>query len=739
MSKEHLEQLRGVVKTITFRNEDNGWTVAKIEPEKSRKGEIIAVTGFVKMLSEGETVALNGYWINDPKYGRQFKFHSYESVTPSSLEGIKRFLASRLIKGIGPVLAERIVEAFGPDTIRILDEEPWKLNKVPGISPKKCDEVIAGWKKHRNIRDVMVFLQSYDVSSAYASRIYEEYGDATVDLMRDNPYRLIRDIRGIGFIKADQVAMKLGISKESPHRIRAGLLYCMDDGVEKGGNTYLPLERLVEAAARTLDVDAGLVTESLGYLRGHRELIVEEDRVYRADLHASEFEIAKLLSVISSTPRPGGVPEERVIREMVRENEEKRGIDLAPLQRDAVACAGRSKIMVLTGGPGTGKTTTVLGIIDLFRCLKMSALLCAPTGRAAKRLSETTGMEARTIHRLLEFNPHTGKFTKNAGDPLGAHAIIVDEASMIDTPLMTDFLRAVSPYSTLIIVGDVDQLPSIGPGSVLRDIIDSEGVPTVRLTEIFRQAASSRIVLSAHRINTGKMPFTDNEKAGNFFFIRAGEPDKISNTIVDMVTRRLPASYGFDPVQDIQVLSPMHKGETGVMNLNSLLQERLNPHDPSLPEVRQGNRIFRQGDKVMQVRNNYDKGVFNGDIGRIVRIEPARSLLKVRYDDEVEYTFNELDDIVSAYAISVHKSQGSEFKCVVMPVSTQHFIMLKRNLLYTAVTRARELVVLVGDMRALGIAVSNDQVRERFTSLAERMRDELRKPAGAEVFYPPAG
>ncbi len=724
MSKEHMEQIKGVVKTITFHNEENGFTVARIEPDDGRGGVVLTVTGYVKMLTEGETVVLNGYWVEDKKYGRQFRFHSYESVTPSTLEGVKRFLASRFIKGVGPVLAGRIVDMFGKDALRILDEEPWRLAQVPGLSRKTRDAIVAGWTRHRHIRDVMVFLQSYDISSAYASKIYERYGDDTVDVMRDNPYRLIQDIRGIGFIKADQAAIKLGIARDSPHRIRAGLLHTMDECIDKG-HIYVPLARIIEVAAETLGVDADKVGEAIDILKRRKEFTIEEDRVYRSDLYYAEFEIARRLRSIARTPRPGGLPPESDAERMVREIETERKIEFASLQRETIARAARSKLLALTGGPGTGKTTTVLGIIDIFRRLRMSVLLCAPTGRAAKRLTETTGMEAKTIHRLLEFNPHTGKFTKNEGDHLGAHAVIVDEASMIDTPLMTDFLRAVSPYSTLVIVGDVDQLPSIGPGSVLRDIIDSGAVPTVRLTEIFRQAASSRIVLSAHRINTGKMPYTDNAREGNFFFLRVPEPAKIAETIVDMVSRRLPQSYGFNPMNDIQVLSPMHKGETGVMNLNSLLQEKLNPFDPSLPEVRYGHRLFRQGDKVMQVRNNYDKLVFNGDIGRIERIDPQRSVVRVKFDDTVEYRLNELEDLVPAYAISVHKSQGSEFRCVVAPVSTQHYIMLKRNLLYTAVTRARELVALVGDMKALGIAVSNDQVRERFTSLAERLNFEM--------------
>ncbi|MBT4485569.1 MAG: AAA family ATPase, partial [Candidatus Latescibacteria bacterium] len=410
------------------------------------------------------------------------------------------------------------------------------------------------------------------------------------------------------------------------------------------------------------------------------------------------------------------------VEKVVTDIEHRRGISFAPMQREAIIQSATANMMILTGGPGTGKTTTVLGIIDIFRRLKLSVLLCAPTGRAAKRLSETTGMEAKTIHRLLEYNPMNGNFTRNEGSPLGAHAVIMDEASMVDTRLMKDFLRAISPYTILIIVGDVDQLPSIGPGNVLRDMIQAGIIPTVRLTEIFRQAASSKIVRCAHLINSGKMPFADNDHESNFFFIRMTEPSKISSTIVDMVARRLPGRYGFDPVEDIQVLSPMHKGETGVVNLNALLQERLNPFRKSFPEIRYGNWVYREGDRVMQIRNNYDRMVFNGDIGRIEKIIPAMGIIRVCFDEPVEYSVSELDELVPAYAISVHKSQGSEFRCTVMPVTTQHYIMLKRNLLYTAVTRARELAVMVGDTKALAIAVGNDQVSERYTSLEERLK-----------------
>ncbi len=722
MPDENLEKLKGIVKNITFHNEENGFTIAKIEID-GRKSPV-AVTGFIKIIEVGETVVFNGYWVNDPKYGRQFKFQSYESVIPTSLEGIKRFLSSKFIYGIGPVLAERIVEKFGGDTVKILDEKPDRLLRIKGITVKKLEEIVSGWSRHKHIRDIMIFLQTHDISPAYASKIYEKYTDETIDMMRSNPYRLIDDIRGIGFIKADYVATKLGIAKDSYDRVRAGIMYCLNDLIDKG-HIYVPLVQLAETASALLDCDSSRVLDVIRILKKRSEVIANEERVYRTDLFKYESELSQLLKLVATTPCAGQIPRETEVAGMIEKIEKQRDISFAPLQREAMIKASVSNMFVLTGGPGTGKTTMVLGIIDIFMRLKLSVMLCAPTGRAAKRLSETTGREAKTIHRLLEYNPHRGNFTKNQGDPLGTHAVILDEASMVDTVLMKDFMRAVSPYTTLVVVGDVDQLPSIGPGNVLRDIIDSGTVPTVRLTEIFRQAASSRIVKSAHLINSGKMPFTDNDRYGNFFFKKISDPGHISTTIVDMVSRRLPAKYGFDPFNDIQVLSPMHKSETGVSNLNALLQARLNPFNPALPEVRKGDWTFRRGDKVMQIRNNYDKMVFNGDIGRIIQIDTSKEVISVQFEVPVEYAFSELDDLVPAYAISVHKSQGSEFRCVVMPVTTQHYIMLKRNLIYTAVTRARELVVLVGDVKALAIAVHNDQVSERFTSLKERLMGNL--------------
>ena len=713
-----LETVRGVVEVITFHNEENGFVVAKLAPETG--GSRIAVKGNIRHINVGEIVVMRGYWVNDRKYGPTFVFESYESVMPSSREGIIRFLSSKYMEGIGPVLAERIVKKFGEDTFDILDNHPERLKKVKGLSPKKVTAVVAGWQAHRKIRDIMVFLRANDISETYASRIYEKYGDNTVHIMKTDPYRLIRDMRGIGFIKADQIAKKIGLEPDAPERIRAGVIFTLDEFTD-AGHMFTPLEKLVESATATLSVDTALVMEQLGVLRERREIIVDDDRVYLHSLHRAEMELSQRLKLVADTPRPGKIPGAKELSDMVAAIEKERSVSFAPLQRDSIVRAAASKLLILTGGPGTGKTTTVLGIIGMFRKLRMSVLLCAPTGRAAKRLAETTGMEAKTIHRLLEFNPHTGLFNKNEGEPLDAHAVIMDEASMVDTELMNNFLRAVSEYTTLVIVGDVDQLPSIGPGNVLRDMIDSGRFPTIRLTEIFRQAASSRIVRCAHLINEGAMPLSDNDVQGNFFIIKKKIPAEAAESIVDLVVRRLPKKYGYDPFDDIQVLSPMHKSETGVASINALLQEQLNPKRPGCAELFHGSWTYRLGDRVMQIRNNYDKLVFNGDIGRIEKIDREKNMVWIRYDDLVEYQKDELSDVVPAYAVSVHKSQGSEFRCVVMPVTTQHFIMLRRNLLYTAVTRARELAVLVGDMKAIAIAVGNGQVSERCTTLREML------------------
>ena len=720
---DNPDTLSGIIRTITFRNEENGYTVAKLELEGSKR--VVAVRGVTASLSAGETVLLRGNWVDDRKYGRQFTFEFCEPSQPATLEGIRRFLASAQIKGIGPVLSERIIDTFGEKTIEVLDRHPERLKKVKGLSPKLVGAVTEGWERHRHIRDIMIFLQSYDISPAYAAKIYDRYKNETITAVRANPYRLIADIRGIGFIKADQVAGNMGIARDAPERIRAGITFCLDAAADDG-HVFLPEQAMVERAAQMLELDAGQVMTVLEKMKERGEVTKRDDRIYRPALYEAEQAIARSLRTIVQTVPAREVPDPAVSNGLLKEIESARGIEFAPRQREAIIIAASASGMVITGGPGTGKTTTVLGIIDLLDRERRSVVLCAPTGRAAKRLSEATGREAMTIHRLLEFDPFRGRFKRYSGNPLAADAVIMDEASMADTFLMRDFLDAVTPQTTLVIVGDVDQLPSIGPGNVLRDIIASGVVPTIRLSEIFRQAAASRIVESAHMINRGKLPSANNQKTGNFFFMRMSDPCRIAETIVDLVTRRLPERYGFNPSSDIQVLSPMHRGETGVANLNRLLQERLNPFDPLAPEIRRGDLKYRVGDKVMQVRNNYDRMVFNGDIGRVTAIDPKSATLRVRFEQETTYGVSELDEIVPAFAISVHKSQCSEFSCVVMPLTTQHYIMLKRNLLYTGITRARKLVVLIGDYKALAIAVANDQAGERYTSLAERLKEHLR-------------
>lgn len=727
----NLETLKGVVKNITFRNEDNCYTVARIIT--GRAGRISTVVGYIQHIVEGETMVFTGEWVIDPKHGRQLKIESYETVLPSSLEGVRRFLASKYIKGVGEVTAERIIETFGEDIMNVLDEHPERLSRVPKVSKKLAASIGEAWKNHRKIRDIMIFLQSHDISAAYATRIYEKYQADTVEKIRRNPYQLISDIRGIGFIKADDIARKLGLKPDSPERIRAGVMYSIGEFVD-AGHTFVPRDKLLEQAAAILDIDIDFVSNELTYLIETRKVVLEEDEVYHSGLYDTEKSLAARLCAIARTQRRGKLPESGEVNKALGEIERSHGYEFAPQQREAIMTAVLANAMVLTGGPGTGKTTTVRGMIELFERLGYVVFLCAPTGRAAKRMSEATGREAKTIHRLLEYDPFRGRFSRDEAEPLQAHVVIMDEASMVDTELMAGFLRAVSPATTLVIVGDVDQLPSIGPGAVLRDIIQSKVLPTVTLTDIFRQAAQSRIVQSAHRINHGEMPLLDNDHGGNFFFRRTDSPSDAARAIVDMVSRRLPKTYGFDPIGDIQVLTPMHKSETGVANLNELLQERLNPSTGENLELKTGRWVFRRGDKVMQVRNNYDKLVYNGDIGRVVDVDRKGGSLRVRFDDLVSYQGSELDDLVPAYAISVHKSQGSEFRCVVMPVTTQHFIMLRRNLLYTSVTRARDLVVLVGDFKALAIAVGNSSEHERFTALEKRLVAEAAKSTMPDLF-----
>ncbi|MDP6775691.1 MAG: ATP-dependent RecD-like DNA helicase [Candidatus Latescibacteria bacterium] len=710
-----MERLRGTVERITYQSPETGYTVARLQREGG-SGQPVTVVGEMLALSPGECVVLEGDWANHSQYGRQFKISTYQTVVPATVAGIRKYLGSGLIKGVGPVTARRIVDHFGAETLRVIEETPDRLTEVEGLGRKRAEMILRAWEEQREIHNVMLFLQSHDVGTGYAVKIWKTYGQEAVSAIQENPYRLPADIWGIGFLTADRIAQKLGVEPHSEQRIQAGIRYVLDSAADDGGHVYLPCEELLQACVEALEVSSDVVAESLEALRAAEEVIVEGGRAYIPPLYYAEKGAAGKLHQLSRISRiePGDVGRE------VEGIERRAGITFAPLQKKALERSLSASLLVLTGGPGTGKTTTIQGLIWLQEARNKRIALAAPTGRAAKRLSEATGREAKTIHRLLKFSPRDMAFEKNADDPLEIDALIVDEVSMVDITLMNGLMRAIPPSASVVLVGDVDQLPSVGPGNVLKDTIASGVVPTVELNEIFRQAQQSRIVMNAHAVNAGEAPDIRNARDSNFFFVEEEDPEAIAETICGLCAERLPRTYGLDPVDDIQVLAPMYRGEAGATNLNQALQRRLNP---SGEELTRGGVVLRSGDKVMQVRNNYDREVFNGDIGRISAIDSIDQKLRVAFPDRVvDYDFADLDEIVLAYATTVHKSQGSEYRAVVAPMTTQHYIMLQRNLLYTAITRARELVVLVGTRKAMGIAVRDNQVSERYTSLSERIR-----------------
>jgi len=715
-----MEKLEGTIERITYQNEKTGYVIARLQPKHGAsrlRGQsgLTTIVGKIASINPGENVVLSGFWTSHPKYGRQFKVMEYRVVYPSTTEGIRRYLGSGLIKGIGPVSAKRIVKHFGRQALDVIEHQLDRLIEVEGIGPKRVEMIRKAWEQQKQIKEVMLFLQSHNVSTAYAVKIYKHYGEDAVRVVRDNPYRLAKDVWGIGFITADKIARNLGVEEDSPQRIEAGVRYVLRQAAERG-HVFLPIEKLVENSAEILKVPAELVPASIRALKESGDVIIEDNRVYLPPFFHSEAEVAKNLALLIGRPKLS--PRQQWIEQQINGLEKEEGITFAPQQRMAIRKALTEPVVVITGGPGTGKTTITRAIIRLCNKTKQRLLLCAPTGRAAKRLSEITGREAKTIHRLLEFDPQKLTFNKNEFNPLAVDTLIVDEVSMIDILLMHSLLKAVPQEASLILVGDADQLPSVGAGNVLKDIIASERVEVVRLTEIFRQAQQSRIVTNAHQINQGFFPEIRNRKTGDFFFIEEENPAQVVEIIRDLCVRRLPAHYGYHPIEDIQVLSPMYRGETGAINLNRLLQQTLNPNGQS---YKRGESEFRVGDKVMQIVNNYNKEVFNGDIGRIAEIDLECQTMKVGFDHLVTYDFTEIDELVLAYAISVHKSQGSEHKAVVMPIITQHYLMLQRNLLYTAVTRAKELLVLVGTKKALAIAVKNNRVIERHTWLSQRL------------------
>ena len=706
--------LKGQVERITYHNPENGYTIASLAPGDEVAGEAsTTIVGAISALAVGESVELQGAWVNHPKYGRQFRVESCRQIVPTTMEGIKRYLGSGLIKGIGPVSAGRIVDQFGTATLEVIEKDPQRLRQVPGLGRKKADLIAQAWTEERDVRDAMIFLQGHGIGQALAVKLVKKYGSRTVQTVQDRPFQLEREVRGVGFQTADRIAASVGIAKEAPERVEAGIRYLLDQSAGEG-HVFLPMPDLVDGARQLLEVDAGMMPPALETLRQHGEVVSEDDRYFLPRLYRSEVGIAQslrsILATAGKTLAGGSAPPPA-----------EAGI-LNSEQREAVAAALAQKVLVLTGGPGTGKTTVTREIVAQFERSDHEVCLCSPTGRAAKRLSEASGREAKTIHRLLEFQPAEGRFRKQRRNPLATDAVIVDEASMIDVGLMSALLNAIPPSARLILVGDADQLPSVGPGNVMRDIIDSGAVPVARLREIHRQGPDSQIALSAHRIISGQWPLLENQPEGDFFMIEEEDPGAIADLVEDLCTRRLPRRRGYDPIRDIQVLTPMYRGETGAINLNRRLQQSLNPDSGSgFPH---GDTRLHVGDKVLQVRNNYDKGVFNGDLGRVVRVDMENEALEVAFEaaPRCEYDLAEIDELVLAYAMSIHRSQGSEFPVVILPLSTQHYVMLQRNLLYTAVTRAKVLMILVGSRRAIGRAIANDEVSDRFTALEERIR-----------------
>lgn len=720
-TRDAATTLEGVLERIVFSNEENAWSVVKLQALGHR--DLVTAVGNLLGVQPGENLRLSGSWINDPKYGKQFRVASYATVIPATVNGIEKYLGSGLIRGIGKVMAGRMVAAFGLETLDVIENRPERLAEVEGIGPKRRKEIARAWSEQREIKDVMVFLQSHGVSTHYAIKIYKAYGAQAIDLVRANPYRLATDIHGIGFKSADQIASELGIPADAPQRIEAGTLYLLDQSSGRGGNIYLPRQVLIEEAGKLLGATAPQVESAVAALAETEQIVLEplpestESAVFLKALHAAETSVAARIRTLLIQPM---LPMEIDLDRALDWFEKTEKISLARQQRQAIRAGLTRKMLVITGGPGTGKTTLVRGIVKILEKKRQRVLLAAPTGRAAKRLAEATGAEATTLHRLLEFNPQTRQFDRNREHPLSADLLIVDEASMLDTVLAHHVLRAVPDHGRLILVGDVDQLPSVGPGRVLGDLIRSEAVEVVRLTEIFRQAERSLIVVNAHRVNQGVMPIHESvDSDGDFFFIERKEPEEVVETIAQLVSKRIPAKFGLNPVDQIQVLTPMNRGPLGTDNLNAVLRDLLNPEGVM---VTRGGHSLRVGDKVMQVRNNYDLEVFNGDIGRVRAIDEVEQIVTVTVDGrDVVYDFGSIDELVLAYACSIHKSQGSEYPCVVIPLHTTHYVMLQRNLFYTALTRAKRLAILVGEERALRVAVSNKRVRPRFTRLAERL------------------
>jgi exodeoxyribonuclease V alpha subunit len=714
-----LEHLAGSVERVTFHSEETGFCVLRVKVRDQR--DLVTVVGTAPTITPGEYIEGTGWWVTDRTHGRQFKTTQLRVVPPTTLEGIERYLGSGMVKGIGPHFARKLVQAFGAEVFDVIEQTPNRLQELDGIGPKRTARVVTAWAAQKIIHDIMVFLHSHGVGTARAVRIYKTYGTEAMARVQENPYRLALDIHGIGFKTADTLAQALGIPRDAVIRAQAGVRHVLQTFADEGHCAVVQAE-LIEAATTLLEISETTVAQAITLEVQEERLVADtidgQPCLLLAPLYRAEVEVAtRLRHLVEGVPPWGAIDPAKAIPWV----EQQTGRTLAPSQRVAVAQVLTGKVTVITGGPGVGKTTIVTSILQALRAKRMRVLLCAPTGRAAKRLSEATGLEAKTVHRLLEFDPKGMGFLHNATNPLAADLVVIDEVSMVDVVLMAQLLRAIPAQAAVLMVGDVDQLPSVGPGAVLADIIASGRMPTMTLTEIFRQAASSEIVVNAHRINRGQMPVTPEDGESDFYVIPADTPEDIQAKLLRVVTERMPQRFGLHPIRDIQVLTPMNRGSLGARTLNEVLQAALNPE--ATPRVTKFGWTYAPGDKVIQTLNDYDKDVFNGDIGHVVRVDLEEGVVVISFDGrEVTYDVAELDEVALAYATTVHKSQGSEYPAVVIPLATQHYPMLVRNLLYTGVTRGKRLVVLIGQPRACALAVRNSRAMRRLTNLAARLQ-----------------
>ncbi len=707
--------IKGTIKRLVYHNEENGFVIARVDLQEPEKKET-TVVGKMAAISIGETYQFKGKWNLDSRYGWQFNFDDYQIILPTTLEGVRRYLGSGLIKGVGPATANRIVEQFGEKTLEVIEDYPEKLNEVEGIAQKRIELIKKSWQEQKEIKRVMLFLQSYKITTGYAVKIFKQYGSKAIEKLKENPYCLVDDIFGIGFKIADRIAQNLGIENDSPSRIRAGIKYCLNENAGQG-HCFVYYDAIIKMTAELLGIAEEQVVRECTFLDNSKEIIIQDNQVWLPQYFYAEKEVSQKIADLIRFPQQ---LTQINIDLKIEQLEEKYKIKFATEQKKAIKEVLLHRVLILTGGPGTGKTTTTIGLIELFEDLGLKIVLAAPTGRAAKKLAEATRRTAKTIHRLLAYNPRERGFTKDEKNPIRADAIILDEVSMIDILLMNHLLKAVTENTFLILIGDIDQLPSVGPGNLLKDMIDSEVIPVIRLTHIFRQREKSLIVVNAHLVNQGNYPILKGKQERDFYFLKEEDPEKAAEKIIHLCTSRLPRSYHINPLRDIQILTPMYKGAVGANQLNQLMRNALNPDGKSL---KYGHQQYKINDKVMQIRNNYDKEVFNGDIGNIKEINLEEQVIKVLfYSRIIEYDFSELNELVLAYAITVHKSQGSEYPVVVIPMLTQHFLLLQRNLLYTAITRARKMVIIVGTNKALWIAIKNNKTVKRNTFLRERLK-----------------